>query len=285
MADFDPKQFVETQRKDWNRVSSAWEKWDAWLDAGFETCNRHLLDRARLAPGHRVLDLGSGTGFPAIPAAQRVGPSGQVTGVDLAEEMLEVARRKAAKLGLKNVAFQTGDVASLPFENGNFHSVTSRFCLMFLPHLEKTLNEIHRVLNPGGAVSAAVWSAREKNPYITLPMGVLKEYVEIPPADPSVPGIFYLEKSGDLIGRMKAAGFAELREEEVSIEGVFASGQEYLDCLKEMAAPLQGLFEKVPRDKRAEVDGKMAAAAEKFRKDGKVRIPGVALAVSGIKPS
>lgn len=80
MADFDPKQFVETQRKDWNRVSSAWEKWDAWLDAGFESCNRHLLDSAWLAPGHQVLDLGSGTGYPAIAAAQRVGAGGHVTG-------------------------------------------------------------------------------------------------------------------------------------------------------------------------------------------------------------
>lgn len=195
-----------------------------------------------------------------------------------------MARRKAAKKGLKQITFRQCDVTALPFDSARFDSVTSRFCLMFLPHLEKTLQEIHRVLKPGGRVSAAVWAAREKNPYITLPMGVLKDYVP-PPADPTAPGIFYLERPGDLIGRMKAAGFAELREEEVPIEGVFASGREYLDCLKEMAAPLQGLFEKIPREKRAEAEGKMAAAAEKFRRDGKVRIPGVALAVSGIKPS
>jgi ubiquinone/menaquinone biosynthesis C-methylase UbiE len=285
MADFDPNQFVETQRKDWNRVSSAWEKWDAWIDAGFESCNRHLVDRARLEPGHYVLDLGSGTGYPAIPAAERVGTSGHVTGIDLAEEMLEVARRKAAMLGLKHVTFRQADVASLSFEAGRFDAVTSRFCLMFLPHLDKTLREMHRVLKPGGAVAAAVWAAREKNPYITLPMGVLREYIEMPSVDPTVPGIFYLERPGDLLGRMKAVGFTELREEEIPIEGVFSSGREYLDCLKEMAAPLQGLFEKVPREKRAEVEEKMVQGAERFRRGGDVRIPGVALAVSGIKPS
>jgi len=285
MANFDPTQFVETQRKDWNRVSSAWEKWDAWFDAGFDSCNRHLVDRARLGPGHQVLDLGSGTGYPAIPAAQRVGPNGHVTGLDLAEEMLEVARRKAEKLGLTHVTFQQADVASLSFEAGRFDAVTSRFCLMFLPHLDKTLREMHRVLKPGGAAAAAVWAVREKNPYITLPMGVLKEYIEMPPVDPTVPGIFYLERPGDLLGRMKAAGFTELREEEIPIEGVFSSGREYLDCLKEMAAPLQGLFEKVPRENRAEVEEKMVQGAERFRRGGDVRIPGVALAVSGIKPS
>ncbi|HTN43118.1 MAG TPA: methyltransferase domain-containing protein [Nitrospiria bacterium] len=283
MADFDPNQFVEGQRQDWNRVSSAWEKWDAWFDVGFESCNRHLVDRARLGPGHHVLDLGSGTGYPGIPAAQRVGPKGHVTGIDLAEEMLEVARRKAEKLGLKQITFRQSDVASLSFEAGRFDAVTSRFCLMFLPRLDKTLREVHRVLKPGGAVAAAVWAAREKNPYITIPMGVLREYIEIPPVDPAVPGIFYLERPGDLLGRMKAAGFTELREEEIPIEGVFSSGREYLDCLKEMAAPLQGLFEKVPREKRTEVEEKMVQGAERFRRGGEVRIPGVALAVSGIK--
>lgn len=115
-------------------------------------------------------------------------------------------------------------------------------------------------------------------------MGVLKEYISIPPADPTVPGIFYLERPGDLIGRMKVAGFTGLREEDIPIEGVFTSGREYLDCLKEMAAPLQGLFEKIPREKRAEAEEKMIQGAERFRRGSEVRIPGVALAVSGIKP-
>jgi len=285
MSDFDPDQFIETQRKDWNRVSSAWEKWDAWLDVRMEPCSRHLLERARLEPGERVLDLGSGTGHPAISAAQRVGPTGLVTGVDLAEEMLEVARRKAAKLGLKQVEFRRSDIASLSFETGHFDAVTSRFCLMFHPELDRTLQEVYRVLKPGGRLAAAVWATREKNPYITLPMGILRDYVEMPPMDPAVPGIFYLERPGDLYGRMKSAGFSELREEEVPIEGVFSSGKEYLDCLREMAAPLQGLFEKIPLEKRAEAEDKMIQAAERFRRGDDVRIPGVALAVSGVKPS
>jgi ubiquinone/menaquinone biosynthesis C-methylase UbiE len=285
MADFDPIQFVETQRKDWNRVSSAWEKWDAWLNIRMEPCTRRLLDRARMEPGHHVLDLGSGTGHPAIPAAERVGTSGQVIGIDLAEEMLEVARRKAEKLGLKQVVFRQSDVSSLPFESGRFDALTSRFCLMFLPQLDRTLGEMHRVLKPGGRVAVAVWAAKEKNPYITLPMGILKEFIEMPPVEPTVPGIFYLERPGDLLGRMKSAGFTDLLEEEVPIDGVFSSGKEYLDCLREMAAPLQGLFEKVPQDKREEAEEKMVRSAERYRRGAEVRIPGVALAVSGIKPS
>jgi enediyne biosynthesis protein CalE5 len=285
MADFDPIQFIEAQRKDWNRVASAWEKWDAWLDVRMAACSRHLLEQAGISAGHHVLDVGSGTGHPAIPAAQLVGPSGHVTGVDLAEEMLEVARRKAARLEVGQVIFQQADVTSLSFDADRFDAVTSRFCLMFLPQLDRTLQEIFRVLKPGGRVAVAVWAAREKNPYITLPTGILGEYIEMPPMDPTVPGIFHLERPGDLRGRMQSAGFSDLWEEDVPIEGVFASGEEYLDCLKEMAAPLQALFERIPRERRAEAEGRMVQAAERFRRGGDVRIPGVALAVSGVKPS
>ncbi len=115
-------------------------------------------------------------------------------------------------------------------------------------------------------------------------MGVLKDFIEMPPMDPSLPGIFYLGQPGDLMGRMKAAGFAKLTEEEVPVEGIYTSGREYLECLQEVAAPLQTLFAKVPAEKRRAVEDGITAAAEKFRRDGKVRIPGVALAVSGIKP-
>ncbi|MBI4715697.1 MAG: methyltransferase domain-containing protein [Nitrospirae bacterium] len=284
MPDFDPQQHIETQRTDWNRVAPAWEKWDAWLDAGLAPCNHHLVDRARIEPGHHVLDLGSGTGYPAISAAQRVGKAGSVIGLDLAESMLDVARRKAAALNLSHVTFQTADVTTLPFDAARFDAVTSRFCLMFLPHLDSTLREIHRVLKPGGCVAAAVWAAPEKNPYLTLPMGIMKEYCEMPPPDPAIPGIFHLAKPGNLLDRMRAAGFTDLIEEEFPVEGrLFATGREYVDCLKEMAAPLQALFARLPEEKRGEAEEKMAQTAESYRDGKEIRIPGVALIVTGTR--
>jgi SAM-dependent methyltransferase len=241
------------------------------------------MERAGVAPGHQVLDLGSGTGYPALLAAQRVGPRGNVIGLDLAGEMLAVARRKATALGLSHVTFQSGDVSALPFEDSRFDAVTSRFCLMFLPHLDATLGEAFRVLKQGGAVSVAVWAGPDKNPYLSLPMGIMKSYCDIPPPDPTVPGLFRLAKAGDLLSRMRAVGFSDLREEEFPVEGIFSSGREYVDCLKEMAAPLQALFAKLPGDKRDEAEGKIAAAAESFRKGDKVRLPGVAFVVTGRK--
>jgi hypothetical protein len=156
---------------------------------------------------------------------------------------------------------------------------------MFLPHLGATLREAHRVLKPGGTLTAAVWSTPEKNPYLSLPMGVLKTYIDIPPPDPTMPGLFRLAESGFLLGEMQAAGFTNLQDEEFRVEGIFSSGVEYVDCLKEMAAPLQALFTKIPKDKKADAESRIAETAESFRVGDKIRIPGIAWIVSGTRSS
>ena len=144
------QQLIEGQKQDWNRVAGGWEKWDRLFEEQMAFVNHRLVADARLRAGLNVLDLGSGTGYPALLDAQVVGPAGSVTGMDLAEQMLAAAERKAQRLGLANVSFKTGDVTSLPFESNSFDAVTSRFCLMFLPEIPKAAAEIARVLKPGG---------------------------------------------------------------------------------------------------------------------------------------
>jgi enediyne biosynthesis protein CalE5 len=150
-------------------VAGGWEKWDRFFDEQMACLNHRLVADARLRSAMRVLDLGSGTGYPALLGAQTVGATGSVTGMDLAEQMLEVAKRKATRLGLNNITFKPGDVTTLPFEANSFDAITSRFCLMFLPDVPTAATEIARVLKPGGWVAAAVWSAPEKNPSIGPP--------------------------------------------------------------------------------------------------------------------
>ncbi|HSC55604.1 MAG TPA: methyltransferase domain-containing protein, partial [Nitrospira sp.] len=222
-----PQQIIEGQRQDWNRVAGGWEKWDRLFDEQIAFLNHRLVADARLRSGLRVLDLGSGTGYPALLAAQTVGPTGSVIGLDVAADMLAVAERKAKRLGLTNVTFRGGDVTTLPFEAASFDAVTSRFCLMFLPEIPKAAAEIARVLKPGGWVAAAIWSAPEKNPSIGLAMIVLKQFLELPAPDPGTPGIFRLAKPGDLCGMLQQAGLADITDEEFLGEWSYASAEEY----------------------------------------------------------
>ena len=106
------EQIIDSQRQDWNRVADGWEKWDRFFDEQMTFLNHRLVGDARIRAGLRVLDLGSGTGYPALLAAQTVGVSGNVVGIDLAEQMLKAAERKSASLKLSNVTFRTGDVTT-----------------------------------------------------------------------------------------------------------------------------------------------------------------------------
>lgn len=278
------EQIVEAQRHDWNRVASGWEKWDRFFDEQMAFLNHRLVADARLRPGMHVLDLGSGTGYPALLAAQAVGPSGRVTGFDLADRMLDVARRKASSLGLSNVTFHTGDVSSLPLESASCDAVTSRFCLMFLPDIPRAAAEIARVLKPGGWCAVAVWSAPEKNPSISLSMTAIKQVIDLPPPDPSAPGIFRLARPGDLAGMLEQAGLRDVAEQEVLGDMFYASPEEYYTSLMEIAAPVQNLMASLSEAQQREVRRLIIQAAGQYRRGDRLAFPIAVRFVSARKP-
>jgi enediyne biosynthesis protein CalE5 len=284
MAQQNPQEVIEAQRQDWNRVASGWEKWDEFFDRSMAFLNHRLVGDARLRHGQHILDLGSGTGYPALLAAQVVGPQGQVIGIDLAERMLAAAERKARRLGLTNTTFRTSDVTELPFEAGSFDAVTSRFCLMFLPDIPKAAAEILRVVKPGAWLAAAVWSAPEKNPYLKIPMDIIKQFVELPPPDPSAPGIFRLAKTGDLAAMLQQAGFAEIQEQEIIGEVPFSAAEEYVASLMDIAAPIQNLFAKLSEDQQDQARARIIDTANQFRHGQEIALPIAIRMVAARKP-
>ncbi|MDH4153726.1 MAG: methyltransferase domain-containing protein [Nitrospira sp.] len=279
-----PQQIIESQRQDWNRVAGGWEKWDRFFDEQMAFLNHRLVADARLRSGMRVLDLGSGTGYPALLAAQTVGSAGSVVGIDLAEQMLEAARRKTAALGLSNMTFRTGDVTNLPFEAASFDAVTTRFCLMFLPEIPKAVAEIARVLKPNTWVSAAVWSAPEKNPYLKIPIDVIRQFIELPPPDPTAPGIFRLAKPGELAGMLQQTGFFDITEQEFHGDVRFTAGDEYFSSLMDIAAPIQNLWAKLVPVQQTEARQRIIDTAEQYKKGASIALPIAVRMVAARKP-
>ena len=280
----DNSKLIEGQRQDWNRVAGGWEKWDRLFDEQMAFLNHRLVADARLHAGMKVLDLGSGTGYPAMLGAQTVGTTGSVVGMDLAEHMLAAADRKATRLGLTNVSFRTGDVTSLPFESNSFDSVTSRFCLMFLPEIPKAASEIARVLKPGSWVAAAVWSAPEKNPSIGLSMAAIKQVIELPPPDPTAPGIFRLAKPGELAGMFQQAGLVDVTDQEFLAEWSYASADEYYTSLMEIAAPVQNLMAKLTESQQQDVKQRIIQAVSNYKRGNRIVFPMAVRMVAGRKP-
>jgi arsenite methyltransferase len=109
----------------------------------------------RLAPGERVLDLGSGAGTDSLVAAQMVGEDGRVTGIDMTPEMLATARAAAAEMGVSNVDFVESEAEQLPFAEASFGVVISNGVIDLIPDKEAVFTELFRVLARGGRMQIA----------------------------------------------------------------------------------------------------------------------------------
>jgi len=108
-----------------------------------------------IEPGARVLDVGSGAGTDSLVAAQMVGSTGSVTGIDMTPEMLDKARAAAAAMGVGNVTFLEADAERLPFDDHAFDVVVSNGVIDLIPDKDAVFSEIFRVLAPGGRIQIA----------------------------------------------------------------------------------------------------------------------------------
>lgn len=115
----------------------------------FDPFTRRVLEEAGLAPGMRVLDLGSGAGNVARLAAELVGPDGAVVGIERDPAAIELARRRT---GVPNVEYRPGDVQTLDGVEDGFDAVIGRLVLMYLPDAAAALRRAASLVRPGGLV-------------------------------------------------------------------------------------------------------------------------------------
>lgn len=129
-----------------------------------------VLDAAGVARGDRVLDVGCGTGVLARATVDRVGRGGRVVGIDPNEGMLAVARRTEPR-----VEWDSGVAEHLPYRGGDFDRVVSQFAMMFFTDTSAALEEIARVLAPGGSVAIATWASLDTTPGYAAMVDLLGE--------------------------------------------------------------------------------------------------------------
>jgi SAM-dependent methyltransferase len=139
-----------------------------------------VLERVGAQPGEQLLDVATGTGNVAIPAAAA---GAAVTGLDLTPELLAVARERASQAGVQ-ISFIEGDAEELPFQDEAFDRVTSCFGVIFAPRHERSAAELARVARPGARVAFTAWTPEGLNGQMFRAIGA---YMPAPPPELSSP--------------------------------------------------------------------------------------------------
>ncbi len=195
----------------WNEISGPkWVELDEAINRLIAPLGSELLDTARVESGERVLDVGCGCGVTTLALAQRVGPGGRVTGIDISTPMLESAALRCDDAGAEQVEFLNADAQTRDFSQMEADLVFSRFGVMFFAQPEAAFRNLRSALRPGGRLHFACWRERRRNPWMILPAQAVAELVEPPVQDPDAPGPYALADPEKTQAILRKAGFSEV---------------------------------------------------------------------------
>jgi SAM-dependent methyltransferase len=259
------------------------DKWKAKSAVMGKAVTEALVEYAAPKPGMRVLDLASGTGEPAISLAMRVGPQGQVTGLDLSAELLEIAKSRAQQRGLGNFVTQQGDAQSLPFADNSFDLATSRFGIMFFRDVSLALSELRRVLRTDARACFIVWGTIDQ-PYWQSTMGVVHRLVGGTLLAPEGPDPFRFSAPGSLANELSAAGFREVHEETCNVPWTWpGSPEEVWEQAQAVAVPFRPMLDRVPANQWPQIHAEVHAAIARYVVGDKIEFGATVVLVSGTK--
>ena len=281
---FDPKIYKSDQRREWGEAAPGWMKWWDRIEDSAGAVSERLVELAAVTVGSRVLDVATGIGEPALTAAKKAGPGGMVVGTDISPLMLEFAGKRAEAEALTNVKFVECDMEELattelagtvlagtcPEGEQRFDAALCRWGLIFCPDPAAALAGIYSVLKDGGTFAGAVWSTPERVPMASVSFDVISRELALkppPPSDSFTPGIFSLADTSLLKGLMEGAGFKDVSTEPHPVTYKYDSPRQYVDMIKDLAAPIRAMVANETEERQSEVWQKVAEACGPYTKD------------------
>lgn len=197
----------------WARTAPGWIRQADRHDDFGRPLGAVALDRLRLRPGDRVLDVGCGCGGTTAQIARAVGPSGSAVGLDLAEAMVATARNRFTVPGGAGPRFVTGDIETLDaLPSAPFDAVYSRMTLMLLADPIAGLTTVRRCLRAGGRLSATVFRDGRVNPWLAAALlGAAAHLGPLPPLPiGDEPGPFAFADAARTVRLLAVAGFVDI---------------------------------------------------------------------------
>lgn len=227
---------TESVRSDWNSQARAWFDQRESMFAATRPIHEWLVKNLDPRDGQHVLEVAAGPGDTGFLAAKRLG-TGRLVSTDLSPEMVDVARKRGAELGIQNADYRVLDAQAMDLADASFDGVLCRWGFMLMPDPAAALRECKRVLVRGGRLVFAVFTGPEENPFAFLPARTLMEQGHLPrPAGAWQPGILALGDRGRLQALLDGIGFSSTHIEPVEMAWHFAEMNAYWDFLIELTA-------------------------------------------------
>jgi ubiquinone/menaquinone biosynthesis C-methylase UbiE len=262
------------QRYGWDLAADDYEPlWQAQL----AVAQAKLLACAALAPGQRVLDVACGTGLVSLDAARAVGPSGNVVGVDISDQMVDGARRRAAGQGLNNSSFARMDAESLALPDASFDAVLCALGLMYVPDPLRAVSEMQRVVRPGGRVVLAVWGERSRCGWAPV-FPIVEAEVE----SDVCPLFFQLGQRDSLTRLCAEAGLEAIEQHRLTTTLDYADVEEACDAAF-VGGPVALAWSRFGTEVRGRVRQRYAEAIRPWRVGRGYRVPGEFVVVAGTR--
>jgi ubiquinone/menaquinone biosynthesis C-methylase UbiE len=280
MAEEAPDPSVEILER-WERAAAGWSAHANEIRDFGMPVSAWMIEELSLQPGEQVLELAAGPGDTGFMAAELVSPGGSLLSTDAVEPMLGVARERARSMGLSNVDFKRLDLQWIDLETASFDAALCRWGLMFASDPGAALQELRRVLRPGGRAALAVWAEPERNPWATIPTRALVELGHVEPPDPSAPGMFALADAEKLRRLVEDAGFTDVVVERVELSRPDRGVEDYLQGTLDLSQPFAETRERLTDEQWAGVQARVAELVEPFAgEDGTLRFPACSLGVA-----
>jgi SAM-dependent methyltransferase len=273
----DVEDYRRTSYEVWEAMAPGWERWRAQLAEALAPVRGWLLGELQPQPGQTVLELGAGVGDTGFEVAAIIGEDGQLISTDFSPDMVEVARRRGAELGLGNVDYRVIDAERIELDADSVDGVLCQSTYMLMADPAAALAETRRVLRPGGRLALSVWGAPERNPWASIGGMILIERGHMPPPEPGAPGVFSMASEERTRALLEGGGFSSVRTEEVPVSFTFRDLDDYERWVIDVAGPFAMVVSRLPEDEREALRGKLGEAFVPFATHGGYELPGIAL--------
>jgi ubiquinone/menaquinone biosynthesis C-methylase UbiE len=270
--------YTEYTRTTWNESASAYVD----LMRNLEPFRAAVLTHLNPRPGEHVLDMGTGPGEPALTIARAVGPDGRVTGIDLSENMVQIADQVGKARGIRNIDFRVMDCSELTLPSASFDAAISCFGFQIFTNPEKAAAEAFRVLKPKGRICATVWSTGDKVPWLDVIIGPMLEHAE-PDETGYLPTPYETGGPGEMIAFLEAAGFRDAHERRITHTMPYADSDAYLNSILK-ATPIGHSLSEEPPEVQEDVLRKTRANLLKWSTPDGILLPAECVIADAQKP-